>query len=80
VGINLSDIDELIEYIADLDLKLIAEQLQGRDRAIFVFSCAGYTQKEISSLFNITKSMVSSRIRAIEGNARKRVNRTRKVN
>lgn len=57
------DIDSY--QFGDLDLKVAVSRLSQRDRNVLVLHLMGHTQEDIGRVCNVSRSMISKRIRAI---------------
>jgi DNA-binding NarL/FixJ family response regulator len=52
---------------ADLDLKIAVSQLPRRDQNILVLHLMGHKQADIGRRFNVSRSMISKRLKGIYG-------------
>ena len=50
-----------------LDLKIAASNLAHRDQDIFILHLMGHTQTDIGKVYNVSRSMISKRMRVIIG-------------
>lgn len=67
-------VEEMIDSLYDLDLKILISRLQGRAKIVLAMSAVGYTSDEIAPFIGKTPSMVRKiRIR-VEQDASRQVN------
>ena len=60
-----------------LDLKIAVSKLARRDQEIFILHLMGHRQTDIGKVYNVSRSMISKRMRIIIGSITRRLSETR---